>query len=113
MSTAPDAWVPDLLSLTLGQRLGLALDNAGMTIGDLAEAIEMSRETVSLWRNDHDEPRKEKYWGEVAAALGCDYNWLRYGRPTPPKGGGGQRKGLKQYQVKQGAVGDIVLAAAA
>ena len=88
MAITSDAWTPSPI-LTFGWRLRLALDNAGMTLSELAEEIEMSRETVSLWANDHAEPRKEMYYRELARILACDYTWLRTGHAPSPKPPGG------------------------
>lgn len=74
---------------TLGDRLGKALDFAGMSVGEMADYLECSRNTVSNYTNDHT-----KVPGAVltlwAMRTGVRDEWLRTGgtsKPEPPEGG--------------------------
>lgn len=70
---------------TLGDRLGKALDSAGIRVGEMAEYLECSPNTVSNYTND-----RTKVPGSVvrlwAMKTGVRLEWLKSGEttPTPP-----------------------------
>lgn len=82
MSTAPNGLVPEF---TIGDRLRKARETAGMDQGELAEAMGVSRRTVSNNESGHVKPRVIviRAW---ALATGVSVEWLESGKV--PEGGG-------------------------
>lgn len=76
---------------TLGWRMRLAIESAGMSVQQMADTLGYSRSSISRWLNDQDEPRAaiKAQW---ALLTGVDRDWLEQGHgssaPPPPRGGG-------------------------
>jgi transcriptional regulator with XRE-family HTH domain len=72
---------------TLGWRMRLALESAGMSVQEMALALGYSRSSVSRWLNDIDEPRAA-IMAQWALLTEVDAGWLATGAsapsPTPP-----------------------------
>jgi hypothetical protein len=70
---------------TLGDRLGKALDFAEINVGEMADELECSRNTVSNYTNDHVKVPGSvlKVW---ALRTGVPLEWLKTGVEPPPKG---------------------------
>ncbi|QCG77043.1 immunity repressor [Gordonia phage Ewald] len=81
------AVVPEV---TLGWRIQMALDHAGLKQTDLMDRFEVSRGTVSRWCRDVG-PRPKKFvLNEIAVMCGVSPRWLIDGDlPTGPDNGGG------------------------
>lgn len=64
----------------LADRLRKALREAGVSVQEMAEYLEISRNTVGSWINGHHRPRPSdlKQW---AMRTGVSYPWLTYGEP--------------------------------
>jgi len=64
----------------LADRLRKALREAGISVQEMAEYLEISRNTVGSWINGHHRPRPSdlKQW---ALRTGVSYPWLTYGEP--------------------------------
>jgi transcriptional regulator with XRE-family HTH domain len=62
----------------LADRLRKALREAGISVQEMAEYLEISRNTVGSWINGHHRPRPSdlKQW---ALRTGVSYPWLTYG----------------------------------
>lgn len=72
------------LSFDLVDRLRKAMRIAGMTGGDIAEHLDVSRATVTNWINGHTKPRRRDLMA-VAAVTGVPAVWLATGElPTVP-----------------------------
>lgn len=67
-------------SLTLGRRLKLALDSSDVSAQDMAEALEVSRQTVSRWMKDRGARPRRVYVAHWALLTGVDPDWLETGR---------------------------------
>jgi transcriptional regulator with XRE-family HTH domain len=83
--TAPQINYPQF---TMGHRMRLVLDDRGYSVGDAAERLEVSRNTISNWLNGHTSPRRRdvKAW---CTWLAIPEEWLRWGvagAPTQPGG---------------------------
>jgi len=74
--------------LTLGWRLQMALDYAGLKHGDIASKFEVSRQTVSRWCNDVGPAPKKFILNEIARMCGVSPRWLIHGDYTSPDGPG-------------------------
>lgn len=72
------ATLREQLQFGLGDRLAKALHVAGLTSQDMAEALEVSRNTVSNYINGNTKPRK-LYLREWALKTGVPLEWLETG----------------------------------
>lgn len=63
---------------TVGERIKLAMKNAGLGNQDLAEAIGVSAQAVSDWRNNRAMPKDENFEA-MSEVLNRPVAWLRYG----------------------------------
>lgn len=96
----------DVPMWTIGDRLGKALSHADISVGDMAAYLGLSRNSVSAYINDRQEPKRQTLllW---AMRTGVALEWLESGepgdRPTPPDGGGSRTAALdKLTREKQG-----------
>jgi transcriptional regulator with XRE-family HTH domain len=67
------AMVPEL---TLGERLAIARNRAGMSQQAIAEVLGVSRPLVSQWEKDHAPGPRLTHIRHWAEATGFDYGWL-------------------------------------
>lgn len=75
--------------LTFAERLWLALSRSGLSSQELAERLEISRNTVSSWTNGRNKPRPRDLKA-FALATGYPLRWLETGEaPASPDGDGG------------------------
>jgi transcriptional regulator with XRE-family HTH domain len=74
-TTGPDLGVP---AWTLGDRLGKALREADIAVGDMADELGVSRSTVSRWLNDKGQP-KRAYLTRWAWMCKVNFEWLKNG----------------------------------
>ncbi|MDH6282784.1 transcriptional regulator with XRE-family HTH domain [Prescottella agglutinans] len=69
----------------LTDRMRKALRHSGLTAGDMAEYLDVARETVARWLNGTRSPSTQtlRLW---ASRTGVDYEWLTTGESasTPP-----------------------------
>lgn len=82
MSDAAEETEPDL---TLGWRLRMAMEHAGMTALDIASEMEIDRTTVARWIHDETVP-KRIYLRAWADRCGVSYTWLA-DEPAPKPAG--------------------------
>jgi len=77
MSQATD--MGEIPEWTLRWRLQRSLVHADVSIDEMADELDVSRQTVSRWLNDHGVPRNGflKLW---ALRCGVPYEWLRTGQ---------------------------------
>ncbi|MDQ1535864.1 MAG: Bacteriophage repressor helix-turn-helix domain [Actinomycetota bacterium] len=68
--------------LTLGWRLKMALGH--MTGQDMADALEVSRTSVSRWMSGRGTPPKSVYVKQWALITGTDMRWLLTGQQEAP-----------------------------
>lgn len=70
--------IPKALRETEGDRLKKSLKHAGMSVGDMAEYLEVHRNTVSDWVRDktHIMAVIRRVWAEK---VGVPVEWLRDG----------------------------------
>lgn len=88
--TDTDKAVP---AFTLGWRLRLALEHAGISVQDMAAELEVSRDTMHRWTHDQAIPRRIflQVWAD---RCGVPYEWLVEDdlvRPKTSPGAGGHR----------------------
>lgn len=87
MTQEPSVGIPQW---TAGDRLGKSLDYADMSVQEMADYLEVSRNTVGNYINDRTRiPRPTfKLW---AMRTGVSPEWLEHGEaagtPSPPDGG--------------------------
>jgi transcriptional regulator with XRE-family HTH domain len=81
MSTLHQPAVP---TLTLGWRIQLALDHAGLKYLDLMDRFEVSRGTVSRWCRDVGPRPKRFVLEEIAVMCGIEIDWLLGDQADPP-----------------------------
>lgn len=67
------AMVPEL---TLGERLAIARNRAGLSQQAIAETLGVSRPLVSQWEKDHAPGPRLTHIRGWADATGFDYGWL-------------------------------------
>lgn len=69
---------------TRGDRMRKALESAGVSIGDMAEYLGVSRGTVSTWLHDKFTPGRQtmRLW---AIRTGAPLEWLESGSLEPPQ----------------------------
>ncbi len=63
---------------TLGERIGVARDRAGLTEGELAARLAVQRRTIDAWEGDGAEPRANMLT-MLAGVLGVSPAWLLSG----------------------------------
>lgn len=83
MQTAGD----DRYKQPFESRLRQALDYAGVSVADLAEELDVHRNTVGAWINGRNRPRRRDL-RLIAVRTGFALEWLETGKAPTPKGGG-------------------------
>jgi transcriptional regulator with XRE-family HTH domain len=73
MSDIPPAGGPPL---TLGWRLRMALEWAGIDVNDMAEHLQVSRSTVSRWVHDRGMAPRTPFLTAWATRCGVPLGWL-------------------------------------
>ncbi len=63
---------------TLGERISVARERAGLTQADLAKALAIKSDTLENWENDAAEPRAQRMT-MLGGILGVSAGWLLYG----------------------------------
>lgn len=63
---------------TLGERISVARERAGLTQEQLAEALAIKEEMLENWENDAAEPRANRMT-MLGGILGVSAGWLLYG----------------------------------
>lgn len=92
--------------VTLGWRIQIALDHAGLKQTDLMEKFEVSRGTVSRWCRDIHPAPKKYILNEIAVMCGVSARWLINGeQETPPDdpGTGAQNPAPIHYKESSNA----------
>jgi transcriptional regulator with XRE-family HTH domain len=77
--TAPGA-IPEL---TLGWRLRMSLDHAGISVQTMAEQLGVTRATLSRWMSDKGKRPNRAYISQWALGTGVPFEWLNTGEVTP------------------------------
>ena len=93
MSTEIDpSALPAVPAFDLADRMRKALRESDVSVQEMAEYLEVGRNTVSRWINGHIEPSGAvvRLW---ALRTGVPYSWLRDGTTNPRQDGpdGGSR----------------------
>lgn len=65
--------------LTLGWRLQMSLDYAGISTQQMADELGVVRSTVSRWMHDNGAPPRDGFLRLWALRTGVPYEWLRDG----------------------------------
>jgi transcriptional regulator with XRE-family HTH domain len=63
---------------TLGERISVARERAGLSQADLAEALAIKTDMLENWENDAAEPRAQRMT-ILGGILGVSAGWLLYG----------------------------------
>lgn len=63
---------------TMGERISVARERAGLTQDDLAQALAIKSDTLENWENDASEPRAQRMT-MLGGILGVSAGWLLYG----------------------------------
>jgi len=98
----------DVPTWTIGDRLGKALNHAGISVGEMATYLGLSRNSVSAYINDRAEPKRQTLllW---AMRTGVALEWLETGEhesgPTPPDGAQASDAVAKLVDQKRGRSG--------
>ena len=72
-------------TFTLGWRMRIALESAGITAGDMAIELGYNRTTLTRWMHDQGPTPRPSLMKQWALATGVSYEWLRYGlAPASP-----------------------------
>ncbi len=76
---------------TLGERISVARERAGLSQQELAEALAIKSDMLENWENDVAEPRAQRMT-MLGGILGVSAGWLLYGIgegvPAPSEDGG-------------------------
>lgn len=87
MTQASTETAPHVPELTLGWRLRMARESAGIDVQQMAQLLSVGRSTISRWEHDGGSLRPI-YLREWAAVCGVDYSWLvtgAEGKVEPPR----------------------------
>lgn len=87
----------ELLRFSQGDRLRKSLQLADISSQEMADYLEVSRNTVSRWINDEREPNRSfvRLW---ALRTGVPLEWIETGNtPTDNNGGGGDEGMVNIY----------------
>ncbi|MGE0714812.1 MAG: helix-turn-helix transcriptional regulator [Alphaproteobacteria bacterium] len=71
--------------MSIGDRIRVARERAGLSQAQLAEAIRVAQPTVANWENGNHDPQRPKV-ALLAAELRVDQEWLEFGRGRGPGG---------------------------
>lgn len=74
----PDQGAGGIPAWTLGDRLAKALKHADLDQQQMAEHLELSRNTISNYINDHTRPKRSVVW-DWAVRCGVPPTWLATG----------------------------------
>lgn len=74
----------DIPEVTLGWRLRIAMERAGLEAQDMADQLGVHRGTISRWTHDNGSPPRAIYIERWAALCGVAYNWLAGDSPGRP-----------------------------
>lgn len=90
--------------LTLGWRLQMSLDHAGISAQQMADELGVVRSTVSRWMHDTGAPPRDGFLRVWALRTGVPYEWLRHGvvTATDPDDGGPVSAGSATRQYAPG-----------
>lgn len=72
-------------SWTVGDRMRKALDVAGVSVADMADYLDVSRQTIGRWINNHG-PVKVGTLRLWSLRTGVDLGWLETGTATSEGG---------------------------
>ena len=88
--------------IELKHRLRIAREYAGMEQGDLAEAMGVTRSTISNAETGKGHPQRTtiNLW---ALACGVPASWLKTGDQGPDDGGGGGGANVRSWDYKRQA----------
>lgn len=64
-----------VIDLTLGERLRILRERAGLAVSDVADRLDVSRATLSRWEHDQIVP-KRPYLREMASQYGVEFELL-------------------------------------
>lgn len=81
--------IDEALTFDKADRLRRALRVSGISVNDMADYLEVSRNTVTTWINGRHEPRRRDL-AAFALRTGFPLEWLETGNAPRPGGGGGQ-----------------------
>lgn len=73
LNTASD----DVPQVTLGWRLRMSLEHAGIEIGEMAARLDVHRGTITRWAHDVGRPPRLVYLEKWAEITGVRLDWLR------------------------------------
>lgn len=66
--------------ITAGMRIHIAIKDAGLEVGQVADELDIDRTTLSRWINGrHIRPVPTLYLRAIAERCGVDYEWLKDG----------------------------------
>lgn len=102
MSEQPTVGIPQW---DVADRMRKALRHSGVGVQEIAEYLDVSRNTVSTWINGRIEPSTQtlRLW---ALRCGVPYDWLRDGKaPGGDPDGGGHSDGLPRLDSNQQPTG--------
>lgn len=106
---AADGAVP---SLTLGWRMKMALEHAGVSSGDMADYLEVSRHTITRWTGDKG-PVKRSTLRLWSMRTGVSMSWLETGQAIlPDDGEEGQGYAIRDSNPEPADLVDSLLALA-
>jgi Predicted transcriptional regulators len=92
-----DSFFPDASDDTLGGRLSMARDAAGITLSALSSQLGVRRETLQAWESDRAEPRPSRLVN-LAGILGVSPMWLMTGTGQGPSQISNGGRGLEALQ---------------
>lgn len=84
----------------MADRMRKTLREADVSVQDMAEYLEVSRNTVGSWINGKTRPNAAslKLW---ALRVGIPYEWIRYGESPQAGGPEGSQSGLPRLDLNQ------------
>lgn len=81
--------VDDRFAFDKSDRIRRAMRVSGLNVQDLADALEVNRNTIGNWINGHTSPRPRDL-KQIALRTGFPYSWLESGtEPSDGDGDGG------------------------
>lgn len=104
MTTSPDPGLPrKVLHFHAGDRLRKARVEAGLTLSQLGEQVNISDKTLAAWERSPTFSTLARFaLGQIAATLHVDESWLRDGRPSsggPDDDGGAAMSRCRRPQI--------------
>jgi transcriptional regulator with XRE-family HTH domain len=104
MFTMSDIATNDIPEITLGWRLRMAMERAGLKAEEMADMMDVHRGTITRWTHDIGAAPRPIYLQKWAEICRVRYDWLAGGAADRPRAGNGGPIRRVKTQSSRGCV---------